>query len=149
MRLVEADSTHIPFLAEHMRPDDVRECAACGHDPFGALERSLKTSLWAITAIVDDEPHAMMGVASRNLLEGIGVPWMLGTERAYDHARDLVRYAPAIIDEMHRDFPHLENLVSADNDRALRFLRHVGFEFRSEISMVSSVPFVHFHRKAV
>lgn len=148
MRLVEAEPAHIPFLAEHMRPDDVRECAACGHDPFDALERSLKTSLWAITALVDDEPHAMMGVAARSMLESEGIPWMLGTERVYDHARDLIRYAPAIIDEMHATFNTLENLVSADNERALRFLRHVGFEFRSEVSMVRGVPFVQFRKGA-
>ena len=92
MRLVEAAPEHIPFLAEHMRPADVVECAACGRDPLSALHNALRVSLWALTAIVDDEPHAMMGVASRSMMEAAGIPWMLGTERVYDHARDLVRY---------------------------------------------------------
>ncbi len=90
----------------------------------------------------------MMGVASKSMMEGIGVPWMLGTERVYDHGRDMVRNAPAILSEMHATFPTLENLVSADNDRALRFLRHVGFEFRSEISMVRGTAFVRFFKGA-
>lgn len=148
MRLVEADQSHISFLAEHMRPADVVECAAIGRRPAPALAAALKSSLWALTAIVDDQPHAMMGVTSRSMVEGIGVPWMLGTERVYDHSRDLVRYAPAIIAEMHLTFDRLENLVSADNDRALRFLRHVGFEIYDPVIMVGGTAFVHFHKRA-
>lgn len=148
MRLVPADASHIPFLAEHMRPADVVECGAMGRRPHEALTNGLKTSLWALTAIVDDEPHAMMGVVSKSMMEGVGVPWMLGTERVYDHGRDMIRNAPAILAEMHATFRILENYVSADNDRAVRFLRHVGFEFRSEISMVRGTAFVRFFKGA-
>ena len=90
----------------------------------------------------------MMGVTSRSMVEAIGVPWMLGTERVYDHARDLVRYAPMILAEMHATFETLENLVSADNDRAIRFLSHVGFEIYEPVSMVGGTAFVHFCKRA-
>ncbi|PQM29401.1 hypothetical protein CVO77_00225 [Sphingopyxis lindanitolerans] len=146
MRLVEAEPAHIPFLAENMRPSDVAECAAFGRDPSDALANALTISLWALTAIVDDQPHAMMGVASRSMIEGVGIPWMLGTERVYDHGRDLVRHAPVVLAEMHATFPQLENLVSADNARALRFLRHVGFEICEAPINVSGTAFLHFHR---
>lgn len=146
MRLVPADASHIPFLSEHMRPADVRECGAVGHSPHEALTNALRISLWALTAIVDDEPHAMMGVVSKNMMEGAGVPWMLGTERIYDHARDMIRHAPGILGEMHATFPTLENYVSADNERAVRFLRHVGFEICEHLSMVRGVPFVRFSK---
>lgn len=149
MRLVEAAASHIPFLAEHMRPADVAECEAFGRTARSGLENALRSSLWALTAIVDDEPHAMMGVASRSMLESVGVPWMLGSERIYDHARDLVRYSPVILAEMHVTFDCLENLVSADNDRALRFLRHVGFEFHDDPIMVGSTEFVHFRKRSI
>ncbi len=88
----------------------------------------------------------MMGVSPRSMIEGVGVPWMLGTERVYDHGRDLVRYAPAIVGEMHATFDVLENLVSADNARAIRFLRHVGFEICAPVSMFGGVAFVHFRK---
>ncbi len=148
MRLVEADATHIPFLAENMRAPDVTECAAFGRDPADALHHGLTSSLWALTAFVDGEPHAMMGVSPRSMIEGVGVPWMLGTERVYDHGRDLVRYAPAIVGEMHATFVVLENLVLADNARALRFLRHVGFEIYGPVIMVAGTAFVHFRKGA-
>ncbi|HWW56357.1 MAG TPA: hypothetical protein VN047_05645 [Sphingopyxis sp.] len=149
MKLVEADTSHIPFLADHMRPADVMECAAIGRRPVSALTNALRSSLWALTAIVDDQPHAMMGVTSRSMVEAVGVPWMLGTERIYDHARDLVRYAPAILAEMHLTFDRLENLAAADNDRALRFLRHVGFEICAEPINVGGTSFVHFFKGAL
>jgi hypothetical protein len=148
VRLVEAAEAHIPFLAANMRSADVTECAALGRRPASALTNALKSSLWALTAIVDGEPHAMMGVTSRSMVEAVGVPWMLGTERVYDHARDLVRYAPVIIAEMHLTFDRLENLVSNDNHRALRFLRHVGFEICPDAINVGGTSFVHFHKGA-
>ena len=146
--LVPATALHIPFLAKHMRPDDIAECVAMGRDPAGALFHGLSSSLWALTALVDDEPHAMMGVVSRSMIEGIGVPWMLGTERVYDHARELVRFGPTIIDEMHATFGYLENIVSVDNARAQRFLTHVGFEICDVPINVGGISFVHFRKGA-
>jgi len=148
VRLVEAEPAHISYLAANMRAADVIECEAVGRSPVEALANGLVSSLWALTAIVDDEPHAMMGVSSRNMIEGIGVPWMLGTERVYDHARDLIRYAPVILGEMHRTFDVLENLVSVDNARAIRFLRHAGFEIYPDVSMVGATAFVRFRKGA-
>ncbi|WP_158514463.1 hypothetical protein [Sphingopyxis macrogoltabida] len=131
-----------------MRAADVVESAADGWLPAEALGRALNSSLWALTAMVDDEPHAMLGVASINMLAGKGSPWMLGTERIYDHARIMLRKAPAILGEMHRTFPVLENRVSVDNARARRFLRRIGFEFHGEPIMVGGIAFVHFRKGA-
>lgn len=148
MRLVAAEAAHIPFIADHMRADDVRECAAFGRRPAEALRHGIMSSLWALAAIVDGEPHAIMGVASRSMIEGIGVPWMLGTDRVYDHGRDLVRHAPAVLSEMHATFGRLENLVSTDNARARRFLTHVGFEICDTPINVGGISFVHFRKGA-
>lgn len=148
MRLVEADRAHIPFLAANMRPDDVAECAAFGRGPEAALRHGLGASLWALTAIVDDAPHAMMGVAPASMIEGRGVPWMLGTERIYAHARDLARHTPAILGEMLATFSRLENLVSARNVRAIRYLRHAGFELSADPVMVGGTAFVLFSKEA-
>lgn len=148
MRLVEARPSHIPFLAQHMRGADVLECGAFGRTPRAALSSGLGSSLWALTAIVDDAPHAMMGVTSTSMIAGLGVPWMLGTERVYDHARDLARWTPIIIGEMHKTFPVLENLVWVGNDRAIRFIRRAGFEICDAPINVGGTAFVHFRREA-
>lgn len=149
MRLVGAEAAHIPFLAHHMRAADVMECAAFGRTPAAALSSGLSSSLWALTAIVDDAPHAMMGVVSRSMIEGIGVPWMLGTDQVYDHGRDMLRHAPAILAEMQATFGRLENLVSVENHRAVRFLRRVGFEICDAPINVRGTAFVHFRKGAI
>ena len=144
MRLVAAEPSHIPALAEAMRDWDVTECAAMGHSPAEALRDGLGRSLWALTALVDDEPVAMMGVCPLSMIEGTGVPWMLGTEAVYRGARELVRYGPAIISEMEETFPTLSNFVAADNDRAIRFLKHWGWRISSKRVAVGGIDFVEF-----
>ena len=144
MILVPAETGHVPFLAEHMRLADRQECGAWGRGATEALNRALRSSVWALSAIVDDEPHAMLGVAPLNMIEGVGVPWMLGTERIYDHARDLVRYGPPIIGEMRKLFPRLTNMVGAENDRAKRFIRHFGWEISERQDIVGGVALQRF-----
>lgn len=139
-----ASPDHVPVLADNMREADRKETGALGRTPHQALSRSLAASLWALTAIVDETPEAMLGVAPLNMIEGVGVPWMLGSEKIYDHARDLVRHGPKIIAEMERTFPLLENYVSSDNDRAIRFLRHWNWEISERQTNMGGVDFVHF-----
>ncbi len=144
MILVEADASHIPALAANMREADRIEIGAMGRTPQTALRNGLAASVWALTALVDDEPQAIMGVAPVSVMEGFGVPWMLGSERIYDHARDLVRYGPGIIAEMRQSFERLENMVHVDNTRALRFLRHFGFTISGERETIGGIDFVRF-----
>lgn len=129
-----------------MRDADRRECGAFGHSPTEALTGALRSSLWAVTAMFDGEPHAMLGVTPRNMMEGSGVPWMLGTERIYDSGREMVRYAPAILREMFDSFTVLENYVAADNARAVRFLRWLDFEIYEPVVNIGGVPFKRFSR---
>lgn len=143
--LIPASPDHIPYLAENMRAADVREITALGRSPADALDAGLRASLWALTAI-EEEPVAMLGVASRSMIEGIGVPWMLATERAYEHGRALVSLAPRVIAEMAATFPQLENVVDAENARALRFLRWAGFEIYDEAVQIGGVSFLRFAR---
>jgi hypothetical protein len=127
-----------------MRDADRIEVGALGRSPEQALRAGLGASLWALTALVDEEPHAMIGVAPKNMMEGLGVPWMLGSESIYDHGRELVRYGPGIIAEMRRSFERLENIVHIENHRAIRFLRHFGWEISDEPVTIGGIDFVRF-----
>jgi hypothetical protein len=95
--------------------------------------------------MVDGEPCAMMGVVPRNMLEGSGTPWMLGSEQIYDSARLLVRYGPGIIAEMRASFERLENMVHVENDRAIRFLRHFGWTISEQREAIGGIDFVRFY----
>lgn len=144
MRLIPAGLPHVPSLAAKMRDADKLEVGALGRTPENALRSGLAASLWALTALVDDEPHAMLGVSPVSMIEGVGCPWMLGSERIYDHARDLVRHGPALIGEMSAGFERLENVVHVENHRALRFLRHFGFTIADEQEDHGGLMFVRF-----
>lgn len=144
MRLVPAEPDHIAPLAARMREMDRIEVAAFGKSPASALRHGLASSLWALTALVDDEPHAMLGVAPVSMIAGLGAPWMLGSERIYRHGRELVRYGPGIVAEMRRDFERLENVVHIGNARALRFLRRFGWEISEQQEVHGGVAFVRF-----
>lgn len=69
----------------------------------------------------------MFGVAPVSAVEGIGIPFFLGSEDVYRHGRDLLTRGPAVIAHMRQSFPILENIVAADNVRAIRLLKHWGF----------------------
>ena len=144
MRLIPADPEHIPRLAIAMRAMDRLEAGAFGMTPEKALRHGLVSSLWALTATVDGEPHAMMGVSPLNMIEGVGAPWMLGSERIYRHARDLARHGPGIIAEMRAGFERLENVVHIGNHRALRFLRHFGWTISEQRETYGGIEFVRF-----
>lgn len=142
--LIAADITHIPIIAAEMRPHDVVECEAFGDNPADALRKAFNRSLWSLTAIEDDEPIAMMGVISQNMIEGKGVPWMLGTEAIYNNPRPIVTFGKPVISMMRETFSSLENLVSMDNTRAISFLQHFGWKISQDVYTVGDVQFVRF-----
>lgn len=85
-----------------------------------------------------------MGLEVRSAIEGLGAPWMLATDVAYRHARDLIRLGPAIIAAMGDSTPTLTNAVSRDNLRAIRMLRRWGFKVGGEVTMIGGVAFLTF-----
>jgi len=146
VRLVSASPEHIPCLAANMREADAVECRAFGRSPEQALDYSLRSSLWALTAI-DDEPVAMLGVSPKSMIESVGVPWMLGTEEVYANGRALLSLSRPVFAEMADSFDVLENLVAAENERAIRFLRWAGFTMGEEPVDVGGTAFLHFERR--
>jgi hypothetical protein len=140
VELIPASPAHIGSIANRMREWDVREAAAFGHSPKQALRLGLSASLWAITAKVDGRPEAMLGVCPTSLIEGRGQPWMLATDMAYGQARAFAEGWRPIVARMQADFLRLENWVAAGNERAITFLRHVGFTIDADVDDVRGLP---------
>lgn len=143
IEFVPASVRHIGPIARNMRHMDRIECEALGHSPKEALRACLRRSLWTLTAMKDGVPHAMFGVAPVSAVEGIGIPFFLGTDTVYGHGRDLLSRGPAVIGLMRESFPVLENVVAAENARAIRLLKHWGFSFGATLE-VGGVPFIRF-----
>lgn len=124
----------ITEMAPHMRPADRAEITAQGvSDPVRALTMSVRSSLVSWTAVVDEGIACMFGVAPRSIASGEGIPWMLGTNLVRKHARAFLKAAPLFVNEMHRYFPVLANVVDSRNKEAVRWLRFAGFTLRDKI----------------
>jgi hypothetical protein len=105
----------------------------------------LLTSLRPITVLVDGRPEAMLGVMPMSMMVGSGLVWMLATPILYDCRRELIEFGPMVIDALMDDFRRIENVVSVDNGRAIRFLRWLGFIVGGSVEVHGGVQFVPFH----
>lgn len=142
--LEPASPDHIGILAATMRECDVIEVGALGRSPRQALDHALSSSMWALTALEDGKPVAMLGVTPISMMESKGIPWMLGSDRIYDNARALVELGAPVVDAMRETFRTLENVVSVRNRRAQRFLRHWGWRISEDVAVIGGVEFVRF-----
>ncbi len=144
VELVPSLPSHIGRLARDMRDIDRIECLAMGHEPKVALRSARRRSLWSLTVLADGAPIAMLGLVAMNLVEGVGLPWFLATDAAYKQGRSFLVEGSAVIALMRQTTPTLINLVSADNDRAIRTLKRWGFAIGDEREVHGGVAFLPF-----
>lgn len=138
-RVVPAHPSHVNRIAKRMRAVDQAECAAVGSTPKGALRNGLALSTFALTVLKDDRPAVMLGVAPGHVLEGVGVPWLLATDEALEAGRQFVTLGPRIVAAMLQEWPKLENYVGADNRRAIRVLKRLGFDLDRETVVIGNM----------
>jgi ribosomal protein S18 acetylase RimI-like enzyme len=144
VELVPAKLSHIPSIASRMRDWDRKEAGAFGRDPDLALRMGFVASVDCKTAMVNGHPEAMLGLVPKNVIEGEGQPWMLGTEEVYRHPRAVLTLSRKMVDVWRDSLPTLRNLVGADNVRAIRYLRRLGFEIGKERQVIGGTEFVTF-----
>lgn len=147
VEIVPARLTHVGPVAARMREADRLECIALGRLPKEALRIGLRTSLKPLTVLIDGRPEAMLGVMPLSLIKGSGLAWMLGTEDLYRQKRALVTWGPEVLGWIADGLRDLSNIVSAENDRAIRFLRFLGFHVGGPVQVHGGVAFVPFHMK--
>lgn len=129
-RVVFAKAKHVGPVAENMRRADVEEIkAASGKSPREALEFSLDRSNEAYTILFDGEPAAMFGVGWVNIINGIGAPWLLGTDAIEANYRHFLRGSKWWIAQLTNRYDVLCNVVDDRNTVSKRWLRFLGFEF--------------------
>lgn len=120
------DVTHI---AAHLRAADRDEVIATrgeGADIEAVIASAVARSVLAWAAD-DGEPVAVFGLGAVSLLQGIGTPWLLGTDRLWRHPRTLIVEGRRYLSTMRTVYPHLVNYVDARNDVSIRWLKRIGF----------------------
>lgn len=147
IELVPALEEHIAPIARGMREIDKAEAKAMGRGPTEALWLGLKASIDCMTALVDGDPAAMLGLVPKNLIEGEGCPWMLGTDAVYEHPRATLVLSRKMVERWSDSTPRLVNLVAIQNDRAIRYLRRLGFDVGKERQLIGGLEFVTFTKE--
>lgn len=124
-----AEAADATFLAPRLRFADVREIeAAFGPvDVADALRASVRRSLRAWTATLDDEPLFIGGVGAVSFTGGVGSPWLVASEAARRYPAGLTRVAKGFVPDMLALFPKLENWVDERNTESVAWLARLGF----------------------
>lgn len=149
-RVVFAAREHIDWIAPRMRQADVDEVrAASGKSPREALEYSFARSHEVYTVMFDDEPAAMFGVGWVNIMNGIGAPWLLGTDLIEKNYRHFLRGSRWWISQLSGRYDVLTNIVDDRNAVSKRWLSFLGFTlFDPVIIGVERRPFRKFELRA-
>jgi hypothetical protein len=135
--VVSAHTDHIFWLANNMAQADRDEVAAAvGMGPYRALKDSFDRSAAAWTGMINDKPIVMFGVTPLDILGGIGSPWLLGTDEVLKYGFTFLRLSKRYVPRMLEMFPVLSNYVDARHERAIRWLRWLGFKLDN-----NSVPY--------
>lgn len=140
---------HAEAIAANPRPADVRELWTSSRTRLvDALLHGMERSTAPLTAMHDGEPVAMLGVVPFSILSGIGVVWMLGSERldTLSCQRDLLRTSRPQVEIWKEQFPALlYNFVDERNTQAIRWLKWLGFQFLPPIPYgPDKAPFIPF-----
>lgn len=150
VRVVFAKPEHIDWIAPRMRRADVDEVrAASGKSPREALEFSVDRSNEAYTALFNDVPAAMFGVGWINIINGIGAPWLLGTDEVEKNYRHFLRGSKWWIGQLSSRYDILTNVVDDRNTVSKRWLAFLGFTlFEPTVIGVERRPFRKFELRA-
>jgi len=133
--VIAATEDHARLLAPLMAEPDKRECWAQAHlEPLEALLYSLRHSVLAYTAIVDEAPAVMFGVRAESMLSDTGYPWLLGRELDRHVSYLFLKHYRPFLDRMREAFPVLEACVDARHAKAIRWMKWAGFTIAEPIA---------------
>lgn len=147
----ELMSGDIEYIAANLRKADHDEITALRGptDMKGALAQCILLSSHYWVAADGAEPVFVFGVTPVSLLDGMGAPWLLGTEKTFNYPRILVKEGRRYIAEMLELYSTLANFVDARNVKSIRWLARLGFKiYTAEPFGHAGLPFHRFEMKA-
>jgi hypothetical protein len=131
IKIVNTKRQHIEPIAKMMRSADRYEVWASSlATPYQAIASSLEYSDLAWTAMVDDEPIFIFGVAAISPISRHGAPWMLGSQRIEDFPVTFLRSSRKCLTLITDQYPILSNFVDARNITSINWLEWLGFTIK-------------------
>lgn len=137
--VVTADPMDALVLAPRLRKPDVAEVTALGKTPLQALMCSFDLPNSKVYSILETQSNreyskiiAMFGVSDSVEVPEYGVPWMLAADKLENYSRPFLRYCREWIEEIHKDYEVLYNMVHCKNNQGMRWLQWCGFEIKTQ-----------------
>ena len=123
-------------IAAHLRQADIDEIhAASDLSPALAVAYSIAHSARGFTALLDNSPCAVFGVAQ-------GVIWLVGTDEISHHPVTFFRLSKKFFPKLKKGYPVLENFVHVHNTLSLRWLQWLGFHIDAPENNFHHVYFI-------
>lgn len=147
VQIMRTTAAHVGELSATMRQADAREVWAAGrHTPEQAVKLSVLASRKAMSGLVDGKVACIFGIASPTLLSDVGQPWLLGSDLVEQHAKRFLRLSRGWFEQQKGQYFALANLVDARNDKAIRWLKWLGFSLDEPVLFgPDQLPFRPFH----
>lgn len=119
----------VKYLSENLSKQDQDELyASLGMANYPALSWSFVVSEECNTIIMPDgSVGGIFGVSSPS--EGTGCPWLMGTDRISEISITFLRESKKWVEEKNKKYPLLMNYVDVRNERAIQWLKFLGFTF--------------------
>lgn len=127
----------VEYVAKNMRPEDVEECLAFGHDPLNALGFSRAASTVCYTLVGrDNTPVAIVGVGE-GIYKNWGSIWLLGTDGIKTNKMTFLRNSKEALQRLYDEsgFDVFYNYTYAKNDLHHYWLRWLGFSFLRKVTL--------------
>lgn len=127
LRLRSAEFEDISILKDSLRPEQIAEVWASGHQsPEQALVSSFMISKRNFTLERNGRPIAMAGVAPLESNPGQGCVWLLTSSEVDEIKLTFIKVSALVIHEFAKEFPVLFNWVDARYTQSIEWLRRLG-----------------------
>jgi len=132
-------------LAPRLRKEDIAEIKAVnGNDPLPELQQALRVSDECWTLEVEGVPAAMFGVAPLADYPGVGAIWLLASDDILKVRWFFLKKTRPWVQHFFSKYSTLTNWVDSRNEVHIKWLKFAGFEFTTQETPFSGVPFLQF-----
>lgn len=127
--IISANAEHAAHIARYIRDSDRAEImASSGLEPMEALNASMLWSSMIWTGRIDCEPVCIFGVGGPYLIGGLGIPWLIATDKVMTAKFQFLSLNKIYVRQMLGVYTVLKNYVDARNTDSIRWLEWIGFQ---------------------
>lgn len=146
-KLLPATQADLTALELNLRVSDQIELAylekATRSAIFPQIKKRCETDSY-YTFFADNDVVCVGGISPHKHIERVGVIWLLGTVYADVYWRQMTRMCRNFIDAHSLLWNGLVNVIPPDQEKRIKWLKHLGFDIEKEKANISGYEFVQF-----